>query len=613
MQTKAQRKIIVLIIALLMAGIFVADLFAPRGISDWVWYFIPLMLLVSVRNTFSPFWFAGIVTILIPIGYFVSGNGSNPSWVPSISRLMAICVFWLVAWALARLQQTEERLREQSGLLNLAHDAILVRDLDDRIVFWNKSAERIYGWTMPEAVGKQAVELLLGQADERFIQAKKVVVEKGDWSGEIICRTKDGRDVVMDARWTLVRDYDGKPKSILSISSDITEKQKLQQQLFHAQRLESIGTLAGGIAHDLNNILAPVMMAMAMLREKAKEDKDTQTLLASLETNVRRGADIVKQVLAFGRGAGGERIAINPAKVIREIEKIVLETFPKSVRFESRIAPDVWTITGDTTQLHQVLLNLCLNARDAMPNGGNLCVQMENTVLDEMYANMHLEAKIGPHVVIKVMDTGTGIPPELQAKIFEPFFTTKEPGKGTGLGLSSVLAIVKSHGGFINCYSEVGKGTTFKIYLPTNTTPQAAEAVAIEQTKLPRGQNELVLVVDDEQPIRDIAKKVLERFGYRVLLAEHGAEAISLYAQHKSDIAVVITDMAMPVMDGVATIIALKAMNPAVKIIGSSGLMSNGNVAKAVDQGVQHFIPKPYTAEAMLLKLDEVLHKNPPA
>jgi len=277
---------------------------------------------------------------------------------------------------------------------------------------------------------------------------------------------------------------------------------------------------------------------------------------------------------------------------------------------ELSLKPDLWTITGDSTQLHQVLLNLCLNARDAMPDGGKLSIQLENTVLDETYVSLHLDAKPAAYLVITVTDTGMGIPPELQDKIFEPFFTTKDMGKGTGLGLSSVLAIVKSHGGFINFYSEAGQGSTFKIYLPASAEPGAAEIAAVDQTKLPGGQNELVLVVDDEESIRRTAKKLLERFGYRVLLAENGAEAVSIYTQRKNEIALVLTDMAMPIMDGLATIIALKAINPGVKIIGSSGLDANGTVAKASGAGVKHFIPKPYTAEVMLQTVHKILHES---
>jgi CheY-like chemotaxis protein len=254
-----------------------------------------------------------------------------------------------------------------------------------------------------------------------------------------------------------------------------------------------------------------------------------------------------------------------------------------------------------------VFMNLCVNARDAMSQGGKLTVAAENLVLDEVYAGMNPDSKSGAYVVVRVEDTGMGIPREIQERIFEPFFTTKEIGKGTGLGLSTTLGILRSHGGFINLYSEPGKGAKFKVYLPAGAAPESGERPAAEPARLPRGQGELVLVVDDEEGIRGATQKTLERFGYRVLLAAHGAEAVALYAERGAEIAAVLTDMAMPVMDGPATILALKAMNPAVKIIGSSGHASQGGVAKAVGAGVQHFVPKPYTAETLLKVLADVL------
>ncbi len=399
----------------------------------------------------------------------------------------------------------------------------------------------------------------------------------------------------------------GDEPHLLLLFSDITEKKKLEAQLLRSQRMESLGTLAGGIAHDLNNVLAPLLISVQVLKEKIT-DADGQKLLHALETNVQRGASLVKQVLAFGRGVTGERVTVQPKHIAHEIEQIVHETFPKSVEFEFQSTDILWTTIGDATQLHQVLLNLCVNARDAMPTGGKLSIHMENAVLDEVYADMNLEAKPGPFVLISVTDTGTGIPKEIQDRMFEPFFTTKKPGKGTGLGLSTTLAIVKSHGGFINCYSEPGKGSTFKVYLPANTTLVSTENMVAGQSELPRGHNELVLVVDDEEPIRNLAQRALERFGYRVLLAADGAEALSLYAPRRNEIDVVITDMVMPGMDGPATIAALKAVNPEIKIVGSSGMASDGGMAKARDAGVRHFIPKPYTAEVMLQTLHQVLN-----
>jgi PAS domain S-box-containing protein len=608
MNASQQRLVTWVAIPVLTIGIFMMDLYTPRGLSDWVWYFIPLLLSSYVSNRLLPFLLTSIFSVLTLAGYFVPVTAGTTAYLSLTSRVMGICVLWLVAWLISQRQRTEERVQEQAELLDLAHDAILVKDLEDRVLYWNKSAECLYGWTAPEVLGRKSSELLQ-KTGFTFDEASRILLATGIWSGELTCQTKSGREVVVEARWTLVRNRKGEPKAILSINTDITDKKKLQEQLLRSQRMQSLGTLAGGIAHDLNNILTPLMMSVAMLKDKAN-DADSKLLLATLEENVHRGAGLVQQVLAFARGVGGERIAVNLVQVVHEIERIVRETFPKSVHFESSLSPDLWTLIGDSTQLHQVLLNLCLNARDAMPNGGKISVQMENVMLDDIYVSAHLDAKRGAYLVIKVTDTGVGISPQLQDKIFEPFFTTKDLGKGTGLGLSSVLAIVKSHGGFISFYSEVGKGSIFKIYLPASAGPSDTEIARANQNKLPRGRNEVVLLVDDEEAIRNTAKKLLERFGYRVLLAENGAEAVSLYAQRRNEIALVLTDMAMPIMDGVATIVALKSINPGVKIISSSGLAANGSVAKASGAGVKHFIPKPYTAEAMLQTVHKILHEN---
>ena len=374
--------------------------------------------------------------------------------------------------------------------------------------------------------------------------------------------------------------------------------------------MESLGTLAGGIAHDLNNVLTPLLFSVQLLKTKIG-DEEGRELLDTLETNVMRGAKLIKQVLAFGRGLPGERAAVQLGLIVREIEHLIGETFPKSVEFEKRLPADLWTVTGDATQLYQVLLNLCVNASDAMPEGGKLCIQADNVVLDEIQAGLGLEVKPGSYVVIKVMDTGTGITKEVQDRMFEPFFTTKAPGKGTGLGLSTSLGIVKSHGGFINCYSEPGKGTAFKVYFPANATPATVELAAGKEAGLPRGQGELVLLVDDEKTIREVARKTLEHFGYRVVTAANGAEAVALYQQQRDEIAVVIMDMAMPVMDGHAAIAALEAINPRVKIIGASGWDSKGGTPQAIEAGRRCFLPKPFTTEALLQTLRRALVAKP--
>jgi two-component system, cell cycle sensor histidine kinase and response regulator CckA len=504
-------------------------------------------------------------------------------------------------------KRAEEQIREQAALLDQAQDAIMVRDLDQKILFWNKGAEHIYGWTADEAIGKNIQELILKQPSEQFETARKMVLENGEWIGETHQTRRDGASLVIESRWTLVRDEKGVPKSILIINTDITEKKRMEGQFLRAQRMESIGTLAGGIAHDLNNVLSPILMAIDMLQLKAA-DEASRKWLDVLRTNAERGADMVRQVLSFARGVEGERVALQPKHMIKEIIKILRETLPKSIEISFKIPNDLWIVSADATQIHQVLMNLCVNARDAMPDGGSISITAENVFLDENYARMHIEAKSGRFVMIGVSDTGPGMSPEIQSRIFEPFFTTKEMTKGTGLGLSTALTIVKSHGGFINVYSELHKGSQFTVYLPALDKPGGADAGTV-QVDLPMGNGELILVVDDEESIREITRGTLETFGYKVLTASDGTEALALYADKKNEIAVVLTDMVMPFMDGPATIRALQRMNPEVRIIAASGLGAGQRGGEGALEGVSVFLNKPYTAEKLLKTLAKVLQQ----
>ncbi|HSH93363.1 MAG TPA: response regulator [Roseimicrobium sp.] len=501
----------------------------------------------------------------------------------------------------------EDQLQEKATLLDKAQDAILVRDLENRILYWNKSAERLYGWTAAEAAGRRVQDLIYN--DTTFFNvAVESTITDGEWVGEIEQRTKTGQAITVEGRWTLVRDNEGRPKSILAINTDITQRKDLEQQFLRAQRIESIGTLAGGIAHDLNNVLAPIIMSVDLLKMEEKDGRRLE-LLTSIETSANRGASMVSQVLSFARGMEGRRVDVQPKHLIRDIIKITSDTFPKAIRVDSRIDPKLWSLKADPTQLHQVLLNLCVNARDAMPDGGQISISAENMMIDGHYAAMNIGAKVGPYIWIEVRDTGSGIPREIIEKIFDPFFTTKEVGRGTGLGLSTVMAIVKSHGGFIHVNSDPGTGARFRVYLPAQPDGTVAEPSA-SAVEIPRGNGETVLIVDDEPSIRQIIKQTLEAFGYKVLLAADGSEAVSIYARHQAEVAVVITDMMMPVMDGPATIQILLRLNPKLKIIGASGISTNGKITQASGLGVKHFLPKPFTAETLLKALKEVISER---
>jgi PAS domain S-box-containing protein len=495
-------------------------------------------------------------------------------------------------------KRDEERIREQAALLDEARDAVIVRELAGRIRFWNPGAAALYGWSAEEAVGTDVWTPLSMGSGPAVGEAERATLERGQWSGELTRTTRARQDVVVESRWTLVRDPGGAPRSILVIDRDVTEHKAIQAQLLRAQRMESIGTLAGGVAHDLNNILSPVLMAADILRRRST-DPDHAKLISSIETSARRGAELVKQILTFARGVHGERVLLQPRHLLREIEQLARDTFPKTIELRLDVPPDLWNLVGDATQIHQLLLNLCLNARDAMPEGGILTIAAQNVTLDDNYARMHLDAKAGPYVTMTVSDTGMGIPVGLLERIFEPFFTTKEVGKGTGLGLSTTQAIVKDHGGFINVYSELGRGASFKVYLPASRGRAEAPEVS-EDIGLPVGNGELILVVDDESPILELTRDVLLAHGYRVLTAGDGSEAVALYASSPEPIAAVITDMRMPVMDGPATIRALRRINPDVKVVTSSGL------GEGAGYGMDT-IRKPHTASDLLAVLAKVL------
>jgi PAS domain S-box-containing protein len=497
------------------------------------------------------------------------------------------------------------RVRELADMLDHAHEAIVVRDVHTRrITFWNRGAERLYGWSADEAVGQDMGELIF-VIPEALDRVTRHAVETGEWRGEHRHVSKSGQRLTVSSHVTLVRDAHGTPKSALVINFDITSQKQLEEQLLRAQRMESIGTLASGVAHDLNNILSPILMSAPMLREELPADL-RERIVGTIEKSAQRGADIVKQVLTFARGVQGERLLIQPAHLVDEMAKIAEQAFPKSVTLTTRYPSGVWAVEGDPTQLHQILLNLCVNARDSMPDGGELIVSLENITVDEQFAAMVPGSRSGPHVIIAVGDTGTGIPREIIDKIFDPFFTTKETGKGTGLGLSTVLGIVKSHGGFLTVDSEAGRGTTFKIFLPATGT-EAEDGAAAETASLPGGNAELILVVDDEESILQITQTILEKYGYRVITAVDGTDALGLFAKQMGEIKVVLADVMMPFMDGVALARILKRMSPQTPVIACSGQCEEVREGQLRDAGVKMFLRKPYTRGNLLNALRTVL------
>jgi nitrogen-specific signal transduction histidine kinase/CheY-like chemotaxis protein len=385
---------------------------------------------------------------------------------------------------------------------------------------------------------------------------------------------------------------------------DITERKRLEEQFLHAQRMETIGTLTSGIAHDLNNILAPMLMGAGLLKGQLTKPAD-QHLLALIETSAQRGAGILRQLLAFGRSFGSVRVPLQLGPLLKEVGYLMEETFPRNIAIAVNAPVDLWTVQADATQLNQVLMNLCLNARDAMPGGGKLTVDAQNVDLTAKEAQSNPQAKAGPYLVLTVTDTGHGIPWAIINRIFDPFFTTKGVGKGTGLGLCTVVGIVKSHGGFVTVASEPGGGSTFKVYLPAE---KGAAAVTIGlEIPMPVGRGELILVVDDEAPIRETTRQLLEERHYRVLVAGGGEEAVRLFIQQRESVRLVLVDVVMPVTDGATLVRTLRVLDPKLKVIAMSGQAQEDRRAEFTTLGVTEILMKPFESKMLLQAISREL------
>ncbi len=505
-------------------------------------------------------------------------------------------------------QATREAHKYAENIVETLRESLLVLDTEMRVKIANQTFYKTFKVTPEETLDKLIYELgnrqwdipgLRGLLDEIISKNMQFY----DFEVDREFPNIGHKTMLLNAR-LLYQETPGTHLILLAIE-DITEKKRLESQVLRSQRMESIGTLAGGIAHDLNNLLTPMMLSLQMLKEKLK-DEQSQRLLTVLEQNSQRGANLIKQVMSFARGIEGERKPLQVAHIITEIEKVAKETFPRDIEIRTDISKDLFAVSGDATQLHQVIMNLCVNSRDAMPYGGVLNITAKNISITEDYKWMDTEAQIGQYVLISVSDTGTGIPSKVLDRIFEPFFTTKEHGKGTGLGLSTSLAIVKSHGGFINVESKVGEGTIFEVYLPAIKS-ELQNAEELMQLKVPTGHGELILIAEDEASISEITSSALKAYGYRVLTAADGADAVALYVQNKNEIKAILMDMMMPVMDGQTSIRAIRRINSEVKIIVVSGLAEKDKLAKVANDNVNAFLPKPYTAERLLKTIHEVI------
>jgi two-component system, cell cycle sensor histidine kinase and response regulator CckA len=522
----------------------------------------------------------------------------------------------VVTRALNEIELSRERLLAEARYRDIVENAVvgICRVTPEgRCITANPALARIYGFDSVEDFLKNITNIaaqLYVHPHKRLELLAQLDSEGKIQDHEVEMRRRDGKQIWISTSARVVRDEHGGVVCYEAFVEDITRRKELEAQVLRAQRMESIGTLASGVAHDLNNILSPILMCASVLKRDILPAEKLE-IIATIESSAQRGADIVRQVLAFGRGLHGDRLPLHLNHLLKDLVKIVAQTFPKDIRFETMLAEDLWPINADATQMNQILLNLCVNARDAMESGGTLRLRASNLVLDASYASMVPEAKPGRHILIEVSDTGSGIPPEIVERIFDPFFTTKPVGKGTGLGLSTVLGIVRSHEGYIRVESEPDRGTTFQIYLPALAQSTASAPAPAPLPATPRGEGELVLVVDDEPAVRIAAKAVLEAAGYRTMQAADGTEALAAYAQNKDEIRVILTDMTMPYMDGVALIRALARMGSRIPVLASTGHSEKSRIAELKELGVIDILHKPYPAGVLTRALHTALHATP--
>ncbi len=512
----------------------------------------------------------------------------------------------------ATLHDSEERFRQ---VVENIREVFWMSDRDSKqVLYVSPSYEQVWGRPCAELykTPQAWTEAIHPEERERVLAAFNANMADGRYNEEYRIIRPDG-----SVRWILDRGFPVQGENpgsrrIVGIAEDITERKQAEEKFLRAQRVETIGALTGGIAHDLNNILAPIMMSAPLLRQGLTPEEMEQ-LLNTVETCAQRGSDLVRQLLTFGRGAAARQKTVHPKQLIEEMAKLTRETFPKNIELSFQVPADLWPVSADATQLDQVLLNLCVNARDAMPDGGRLALCAENVRLDKQHAGLVPDAKPGPYVMIQLTDTGHGIPREIMSKIFDPFFTTKEPGKGTGLGLATVLGIVKSHGGFVDVRSEANQGSTFTIHLPAMPGNAVAD-FGPATPRTPVGHGELILLADDELPILNVTRQILERNGYRVLVADDGIGAINLYRQHIGEVKAIVTDLDMPFMDGVALARAAKKLTPDIPILACTGICSpeqlRRKTASLRELGVQAFLPKPSASSNLLNALHDELRRK---
>jgi len=505
-------------------------------------------------------------------------------------------------------RRNEDRLREQAMLLAAAEDAICIVDSEGRIEFWSPGAERLYGWPASEAKGQAVADILFGGASYVWSGLRGMVLEKGTWEGDLEPYSRKKESLTVRARAWVMTGATDEDSTMVIVATDQTGTRRLEKQLLRAQRLESVGTLTCGIVHDLNNVLTPVQMAAELLRPSVA-GTDGERFLNLLVRSAVRGVEITRQLLSFGRGNEGGRASVDLRVLIKEMVRMLAGTLPKCIQVRGDVPESLWPVVADVTQMHQVLLNLCVNARDAMSEGGMMTVLARNRELDDVGAGALKDGRPGRFVVLSVRDTGTGISGEVMDRMFDPFFSTKPPAMGSGLGLSTVQSIVRDHRGFISVTTEIGRGSEFSIYLPAADDAPVVP-LAPETPISPHGQGQGLLVVEDDESIRELIQSTLEHAGYRVMTAADGAEAISVFGKNQGEVTVVVLDMVLPLIDGGTVVRMIRKLRPDVEIVAMSDLPLTSLGTETSGAGRLGWLQKPIRVDEMLAAVGSAISRS---
>lgn len=533
-------------------------------------------------------------------GRIVDVRASHTNWEGSPAYLLTMR-------DVTDLREREAQHQRLGTAIDQAAESVMITDERAIILYVNPAFERITGYSKDEAIGRNPRILQSGEHDAAFYKEMWRTLSRGRvWQGHLINRRKDGSRYEEYATISPIRNESGSVTSYVAVKRDVTDEVSLRKQLQKAQKLESIATMAGGIAHDFNNLLTIASGYTELLLMDRRETSPGYHELQAIAHSLDRGADLVKRILTFSRQVETFPDTLNLNDEVQNVVKLLTRTIPKMVEIDALLAQDLKTVTADPGQIEQALLNLAMNSQHAMPDGGRLTIETRNVTLDETYCETHVEAKPGDYVLLMVSDTGHGMEKEVLDRVFEPFFSTKKAGEGTGLGLSMVFGVVKGHGGHVTCYSEPGAGTTFKIYLPTGERTE--EETEAERSGLRASfGSETILLVDDEELIRDLGTKILKQVGYTVLTADNGREAVEIYKRRRDEVALVVLDMIMPEMGGKECLDRLIAIDPEVKVVVASGFSMDGPVKESVHVKSKGFVSKPFDVKQLRLTVRAVL------